>query len=346
MVNISLPSADSATDQSVAPRLGPFSLEAGAALAPVAGYTDWPFQLLCREYGCPLTLTPMIGAKALTHRGSREQTLKLLDWDDEHGPVAAQLYGDDPALMAQAARFLVEERGVQLVDINMGCTVPKIAGKGYGSALLGRPKLALKLVQAVRAAVGVPLTVKMRLGLHRGDGAGLELAQRWPDCGVSAVFLHGRYAEDGFGGSIDFAEVVRWVSRLRLPVIGNGDIVDEASAARWRRCGVSGIMLGRGALGAPWIFASAWDRQGGAAETDLELGAGVEERRQLARVILRHVALVRRYTRLDELQAVRQLRGHLVYYCRRQAALMPWREKLLAASDFATLEGLVQDLLI
>ena len=188
----------------------------------------------------------------------------------------------------------------------------------------------------------------MRLGLHRGDGAGLELAQRWPDCGVSAVFLHGRYAEDGFGGSIDFAEVARWVSKIQLPVFGNGDIVDEASAASWRRCGVAGLMLGRGALGAPWIFASVWARQGGAAEhyADAELGAGAEGRRQLARVIARHVALVRRYTRLDELQAVRQLRGHLVYYCRRQAALMPWRDKLLAASDFATLEGLVQDLLI
>ena len=318
-------------------QLGSFRLDTPWVLAPVAGFTHWPFQVICRRRGMRLTFTPMICARALKYLSSRSATLKLLDWDDSCGPVAVQLFGDDPQEMAQAARCVVE-RGAALVDINMGCTVPKILKKRAGSYLLREPELACRIVQAVLAAVDGPVTVKLRLGIKEGDGRGWALAQVLADLGVAALFVHGRYAEQGFGGRADVAEVGRWARALPLPVVGNGDVLDYRQAELWLEAGCAAVMVGRGLLGDPWLV-------GRLEQARLhEEFPPIPSVKNVVATIAEHWELSRRYRGLSEGQMVQEFRSHLAQYCRKQRCLQPWREALLSCRTEASLLGVLQDI--
>ncbi|MDO5295434.1 MAG: tRNA-dihydrouridine synthase [bacterium] len=320
-------------DRSCLWRLGAFELYTPWIMAPVAGYTNWAFQVLCRRSGLlQLSFTPMICAQALAFLSSRSATLKLLDWDDSCGPIAVQLFGDSPEYMAAAARA-VTERGAAVIDINMGCTVPKIVKKGAGAAMLRHPDTACRVVEAVRSAVSVPITAKMRLGWRCGDGLGLALARRLQDLGVSAFFVHGRYAEQAFAGAVDYEAAAKWRNSLRVPVIGNGDVLDGFSAVRWQSEHQPMVMLGRGLLGDPWLLERL---------EAYRLGRPIPEHPSLARIvdkIAEHWALAKLYSKLTEVQTVQEFRSHLAQYCRKHRRLLPWRERLLAQRDFAGLEG-------
>lgn len=228
----------------------------------MAGLGDRAFRELCRSYGAgPLAICPMLSASALQHKETRQKTLSLCDWSGEAHPRSAQLFGSVASELTEAARVL-QDNGIELVDLNLGCQMPKIVKMGAGAALLRQPARALELVAALRATLTCPLTVKMRLGWAQSDTAE-QMVASLASLGVSAVAVHARTAVDGFAAPPNWPALARVCARSPLPIIANGSIATAAQAAAvWQVTQCSGIMLGRQALRTPWIFAEL-------AESDL-----------------------------------------------------------------------------
>lgn len=223
----------------------------GLSLAPMAGNTNLAYRRLCRKFGAELTTTEMVSSMALHFND--EKTLHYLEKGEDEKPVAAQVFGADPKILAEAAKK-VEQRGFHIVDLNIGCPVPKITGGGGGSALLREPELAESCVAAMVQATDIPVTVKMRAGWDSHDDSAPEFAQRMERAGACAITVHGRTREQKYMGHADL-EIIRTIAQsVDVPVIGNGDVTDLESAARMAGTGVAGIAIGRGALGRPWLF--------------------------------------------------------------------------------------------
>jgi len=223
----------------------------GLALAPMAGNTNLAYRRLCRKFGAELTTTEMVSSRALKH--GDEKSLGMLERGEDEHPVAAQVFGSEPEVLADAARS-VEARGFHIVDLNVGCPVPKITGGGGGSALLREPDLAARCVAAMSAATDLPVTVKIRAGWDDENKNAPEFARAMVDAGARAITVHGRTREQKYTGHADYDLIARVVAAVDVPVIGNGDVVDLESAERLLRTGVRGIAVGRGALGRPWFF--------------------------------------------------------------------------------------------
>ncbi len=225
----------------------------------MAGVTDAPFRLLCREQGAALTVTEMVSAKGTLcapadNRAQRDLLLTL----PSSGPTALQLFGSEPEVVAEAARRLLDKHDFCLIDLNMGCPAPKIVREGAGSALMRSPALAARVLEALARAVPVPVTVKMRLGWEQGDRNGLAFARLMQESGAVAVTVHGRTRDQFYAGEADWAAIAEIKAALRIPVLGNGDIFTGADvAARIAQSGCDGVAIGRGAMGNPWIFADA-----------------------------------------------------------------------------------------
>lgn len=235
--------------------IGKILLRNPLILAPLAGYTDLPFRLLCRGHGAGLCYSEMISSNGLVY--GQKNTLDLLATVTEERPVAMQLFGSDPAMMADAAAIL-SDYPIDIIDINMGCPVKKVVRKGAGAALMKEPETAAKIIGAVRGATAKTLTVKIRTGWTHEEKNGAEFARMAADCGVDALAIHGRTWSDGFGGSIDLETIARVKQAVGIPVIGNGDVLSfQAGIDMMARTGVDGVMIGRGALGAPWVFEDA-----------------------------------------------------------------------------------------
>lgn len=223
----------------------------GLSLAPMAGNTNLAYRRLCRKFGAELTTTEMVSSMALHFND--EKTLNYLEKGEDEEPVAAQLFGADAKILAEAAKK-VEQRGFHIVDLNIGCPVPKITGGGGGSALLREPDLAESCVAAMVEAADIPVTVKMRAGWDQHDDSAPEFAKRMERAGACAITVHGRTREQKYMGHADL-EIIRTIKQsVEIPVIGNGDVTDLASAERMAATGVDGIAIGRGALGRPWLF--------------------------------------------------------------------------------------------
>lgn len=218
----------------------------------MAGNTNLAYRRLCRRFGAELTTTEMVSSMALQF--GDEKSLALLERGHDEYPVAAQVFGSEPSVLAQAARA-VEARGFHVLDFNIGCPVPKITGCGGGSALLREPELAARCVRAMVAATSLPVTVKHRAGWDDASKNGPEFARRMQDAGAQAVTVHGRTREQKYTGCADLDLIARVVEAVDIPVIGNGDVTDVDSARRMLETGVRGIAIGRGALGQPWVFA-------------------------------------------------------------------------------------------
>jgi len=238
-------------------KIGNIQLESPTVFAPLAGITNLPLRLLAKEAGCGLVCSEMVSAYGLVYGSAK--TAQLLDSTPEEKPLSVQLFGSDPTIVAEAAQR-VEAAGAEIVDINFGCSVRKILKSGSGAALMREPEKAEKLLRATRAAIEVPLTIKIRSGWDASGDQALETARMAQDCGVDAIAVHPRTARQGFGGRADWSLIGKIKQALQIPVIGNGDIVTAEDALRMvaqTRC--DAVMVGRAAIGNPMVFAQIMD---------------------------------------------------------------------------------------
>jgi len=230
-------------------------------LAPMAGVTEAPFRAICKRFGAGLTYTEMVSVKALYYAPDSTRTRELLTFAPEETPCAVQVFGSDPALMAEQVALLAERYRDQIavVDINMGCPVTKVVAKGEGSALMRTPELAAEIVAAVAAAVSpLPVTVKFRKGWDEGSANAVEFAQRMEAAGAAAIAVHGRTRDQFYRGSADWRTISQVKEAVDVPVIGSGDVFSAADVVSMiEQTGVDAVMVARGAQGNPWIFREA-----------------------------------------------------------------------------------------
>lgn len=285
-------------------KIGDVILENNVMLAPMAGVTDLPFRLICKEQGAGLLCMEMVSAKAVHY--NNKNTEALMEIHPEEMPVSLQLFGSEPEVMAETA-VRIETRPFAILDINMGCPVPKVVNNHEGSALMRDPKLAGEIIYAVSHAIKKPVTVKIRKGFDEDSVNAVEMAKIAEENGAAAVAVHGRTREQYYSGKADW-EIIRQVKEaVHIPVIGNGDITDAVSAKRMlEETGCDGIMVGRASRGNPWIF----------REINSYLDTGIIPERptkqEVCDTILRHARLQLEYK--GEYTAVREMRKHVAWY--------------------------------
>lgn len=234
-------------------KIGNVELASPIILAPMAGVTDFAFRALAKKFGAGLTTTEMISAKGLLFNKNQKVYDKMLFTLPDESPKAVQIFGSDPSIMAQACQLPALAK-FDIIDINMGCPAPKIIKNGDGSALLQHLDNAVEVAKACVNATTKPITVKMRLGFFKDTCVAVELAKRLEKVGVKAITIHGRTKEDMYSGHVNLDAIKAVKSAVSIPVIGNGDVVNKNSLALMQSTGVDAVMVGRGAMGAPWIF--------------------------------------------------------------------------------------------
>lgn len=283
---------------------GAFQTENNVFLAPLAGVSDLAFRTIAKEMGCGMMYTEMVSAKALSYRDKKTAQIMRLG-PGEH-PVGIQIFGSDPAVMAEGAA-LAEAAGADLIDINMGCPVPKVTGNGEGSFLMTKPKLAGEIVRAVAAAVKVPVSVKIRSGWDEESKNAPEFASVLEEAGAAAVCVHGRTKKQMYSGAADWEIIAQVKRRLRIPVIGNGDIRTPEDAARMRgQTGCDAVMLARGVMGNPWLIRQCIEQlETGKVKTTVSFS----DRVQMA---LYHTRLL--IQTKGERVGILEARGHLANY--------------------------------
>src|ERR1051325_10806082 len=238
-------------------KIGSVQLTSPFVVAPMAGMTDSAFRRLVKRHGgCGLVVTEMVSSEGLV-RGI-DRTLEYAEYTEEERPVSIQIFGGDPEKMAEAAR-IVEGMGADIVDVNMGCPVPKIAKHNAGCSLMREPEHAASVIAAMSSAVSIPVTVKMRAGWKHAERNAPDLARRVEDAGAAAVTIHGRTAEQSYTGSADWDLGARVADDLSIPVFGSGDCVEPGQIVARMESGISGVLVGRGVLRNPWILAQASD---------------------------------------------------------------------------------------
>ena len=233
-------------------RIGDLEVNNPLILGPMAGVTDWAFRTVCAELGANITVTEMVSSRALVYKDKKSAALLK---KNEGSLCGAQIFGNDPVIMAEAAVLALDISGCDFIDINMGCPMPKIANSGDGCGLMRTPELAEKIVVAVRDAVKVPVTVKCRLGWDKGSVNVLDFTKRMEDAGADMLSVHGRTRSMLYSGVADWDMIAKVKKQCHIPVIANGDIVDAESALRCKKwTGADGLMIGRATFGNPWVF--------------------------------------------------------------------------------------------
>jgi len=286
-------------------QIGSVTLENKTILAPLAGITNLPFRLLAKEAGCAMVCSEMISAHGLINKSKR--TRQMLDSLPEEKPLSVQIFGSRPDIMAEAAGF-VESCGADIIDINFGCSVRKITKTGSGVALMKAPGTAEAVIRAVREAVRIPLTIKLRTGWNPTGNQAFEISQMAEACGVDAITIHPRTAKQGFSGHSDWAIIKKLKKQVSVPVIGNGDIFSADDAiAMLEQTGCDAVMIGRMAIGNPWIFTHVLARLRGEAEPEIDLGHRFE-------IMIRYLQESVKY--FGEEIACRMMRSRLCWFAK------------------------------
>ena len=312
-------------------KIGEVEIDNPFVLAPMAGVTDLPFRKLCKEQGAGLICMEMVSAKAISFHN--KNTEALMEIDKCENPVSMQLFGSEPELMARVAAE-IEERPFDILDINMGCPVPKVVNNGEGSALLKNPELIVKIVKSVSSAIKKPLTVKVRIGFENEPVDIVEIAKRVEDAGAAAIAVHGRTRQQYYSGTADWDAIRRVKEAVSIPVIGNGDVDSpEKAETLIKETGCDGVMIGRAVRGNPWLFRELNHY----FETGEKLPRpSVEEVREM---ILRHARM--QIDLKGEFTGIREMRKHVAWYTagmRHSAAL---RRETNLVSSYEELEKLL-----
>lgn len=313
-------------------KIGNVTLENRYILGPMAGVTDLPFRLLCKEQGAGLLCMEMVSAKAILYNNKNTETLLEIHPDEQ--PVSLQFFGSDPKIMSEMAKR-VEERPFDIMDINMGCPVPKVVKNGEGSALMKNPKLVHEIVSAMVKAINKPVTVKIRKGFDDTCINAVEIAKIIEDAGAAAIAVHGRTREQYYSGTADW-EIIRQVKEaVSIPVIGNGDVTSPQKAEELvKQTGCDGIMIARGAQGNPWIFSEmiAYEQTGQLPDRPA--------RREVREMMLRHARLQLQYK--GEYLGIREMRKHVAWYTKGLQGSAKLREEINRVESYAELEELLE----
>lgn len=314
-------------------KIGNVELENRYVLAPMAGVTDLPFRLLCKEQGAGLLCMEMISAKALQY--NNKNTKALLEIDPRECPVSLQLFGSDPDIISEQAKR-IEELPFQILDINMGCPVPKVVKNGEGSALMNQPELVYDIVYKTVRAIQKPVTVKIRKGFNDESVNAVEIARIVEEAGGAAVAVHGRTREQYYSGKADW-DIIRQVKEaVSIPVIGNGDVTNgEKAIAMMEETGCDGVMIGRGAQGNPWIFSEL-----------LEYEKTGQMPPRPSREMIRETML--RHTRLQiefkgEYLGIREMRKHVAWYTKGLEGSAKLRDEINKVESYQELETLLKE---
>ncbi len=312
-------------------KIGNIELENPYILAPMAGVTDLPFRLLCKEQGAGLLCMEMISAKALQYKN--RNTKALLAIHPLEYPVSLQLFGSDPDIVSEMAKE-IEELPFQILDINMGCPVPKVVKNGEGSALMKNPELVYQIVSKTARAIKKPVTVKIRKGFDDAHVNAVEIARIVEEAGGAAVAVHGRTREQYYSGKADWEIIRRVKEAVSIPVIGNGDVTSgETARAMMKQTGCDGVMIGRGAQGNPWIFRELveYDRTGVSTKRPSR-----EERKA---AMLRHARLQMEFK--GEYLGIREMRKHVAWYTKGMEGSAKLREAINRVESYEELEELL-----
>ena len=315
-------------------KIGNVELENRYILGPMAGVTDLPFRLLCREQGAGLLCMEMVSAKAIYY--NNRNTESLLEIHPNEKPVSLQLFGSDPKIMSEMAKR-IEERPFAILDVNMGCPVPKVVKNGEGSALMKDPKLVYEIVSALVKAIEKPVTVKIRKGFDDDHVNAVEIARIAEEAGAAAVAVHGRTREQYYSGKADW-DIIRQVKEaVSVPVIGNGDVTSPQKAAELvRLTGCDGIMIARGAQGNPWIFSEMihWEETWEPPSRP--------DKDEVREMMLRHARLQLEYK--GEFSGIREMRKHVAWYTKGLKGAARLREKVNDVESLEELENLLTSL--
>lgn len=314
-------------------KIGTVELENPYILAPMAGVTDLPFRLLCKEQGAGLLCMEMVSAKAIQY--NNKNTKALLEIYPEELPVSLQLFGSDPDVISEIAKR-IEELPFSILDINMGCPVPKIVKNGEGSALMKNPKLVYEIVRKTARAIQKPVTVKIRKGFDDTCINAVEIAKIIEDAGGKAVAVHGRTREQYYSGKADW-DIIRQVKEaVSIPVIGNGDVVSgESAIAIQKETGCDGVMIGRGAQGNPWIFSELLEYE---QTGKMPQRPSVEAIRKM---MLRHAQLQMQYK--GEYLGIREMRKHVSWYTSGLPNSAKLRDEINRVDNYEELEKLLEE---
>ena len=323
-------------DMSIRPlKIGNVTLKNNLILAPMAGVTDLPFRMLCKEQGAGLICMEMVSAKALQY--NNRNTKALLEVNEAERPVSLQLFGSDPDCISEQAKR-IEERNFDILDINMGCPVPKVVNNGEGSALMKNPKLVGEIVEKTVRAIEKPVTVKIRKGFDDAHVNAVEIAKIAEASGAAAVAVHGRTREQFYSGKADWDIIAKVKDAVKIPVIGNGDILDARDViAMEEQTGCDGFMIGRGAQGNPWIFHQILHY--------FETGEliGKPDMPEMVEMMLRHARMQIEFK--GEYLGVREMRKHAGWYTAGYRNSSRLRGRINAVESYEDLEVLFQEVL-
>ena len=333
-------------------KIGDISLESGLMLAPMAGFTDYSFRKICRERGAEYTVSEMVSAKALCYEQmskknslSPSKTAPLAAVREEENPMAIQLFGSEPEFVSEAAamieskdyKFCVSESTPVAIDINMGCPMHKIVGNGEGSALMKNPQLAAKIVSAtVKALKHTPVTVKIRAGWDSDSKNAPEMAKMLEDAGASLICVHGRTREEMYNPGIDINIIADVKKAVKIPVIGNGDIYSCADAERMLEItGCDGLMIGRGALGNPWLFSEIKSYMKGESFVAPSLSERLD-------TCLEHIDLIKENK--GEHTAAAEIKKHAALYIKGVRSAASVRDRIMKTSSTDEIKALIKEM--